>query len=687
MLCIATSSAVICQPAPDQTPPLEPTYYTLKSGETLTQVALRYGTTVRQLVLSNHIANPNRVPIGARLTIEAQTRRMSRPPALPSAPPARDTPNTVSLVFTKADVRDVLTQIAGYTSADILVTPGASGVVSINLRSRTAEDAIRLVAAVAGLSVAKVGGAFIVGPAADVQKATAEFGEAQLVPLRYITPADAVRALSQMVVRVKTEVTSKGVILSGLPRDVARAQAVLRELDVEPAPAVPPKPETAVHNVQAGDSAEIERVLHEVYPGITVSRQNRTLILTGIPADLAGAKSVITSLDTAVPKQPAPREVLVYRLKFLNARSAATALRSAISGGPLPAADSSTPQTSGQGADAAIDNGPVAIGDLTITLAPEAVAPPTAIFNPLTSANGLGSSNSSGSSGTSSGTGAGGAGGGAGGAAGGAAPQMLSRPTRLILIGPRDKIDLARTLLEQTDLPQPLVRIEAFVVEVNSAFTKNLGLNWDVSGTNFTFNQPAGAGSLITGQGHATVALSALISQNHARVLASPNISVVDNEDASIFIGELRRFLGETVLTPNSGTIQAVDSLPVGIALLIRPRIHPDGQVTLKVHPVISSVTSTVNGLPQTSSREADTTVRLKQGEELVIGGLDQSEVTRLVQKLPILGDIPWIGELFRNRTHTVKKTTIVVIIRAFPLFAEQAPARDFRKGIVNERD
>src|SRR5262249_52087207 len=163
-----------------------------------------------------------------------------------------------------------------------------------------------------------------------------------------------------------------------------------------------------------------------------------------------------------------------------------------------------------------------------------------------------------------------------------AGPQALSRPTRLIIIGPKDKIELARTILEQTDLPQPLVRIEAVVVEGNSDYSKSLGLTWDVSGTNFTYKQPAGGGGTIFRQGNARVSLNALITQNRARILASPNISVVDNEDASIFIGELRRFLGGTVLTPNAGTIQSVESLPVGIALLIRPRIHPNGDVTLK---------------------------------------------------------------------------------------------------------
>jgi len=604
-----------------------------------------------------------------------QVRRGSPPGTSP-----RRIVNSVSLVFTKADVRDVLTQIAGYTHADILITPGATGSISINLRNRTAEEAIRLVSAVSGLSVVRVGGAFIVGPAAEVQKAASEFGNSQAVPLRYITPADAVTVLTKLLPRVQTEPTANGVVISGLPGDMLDALTALRQIDVEQTTGPPPKSETGFLNVQAADPAETEKILHLAFPGIKMNRQDRTIIVTGAPGDLAAAQKAVQALDLPAPAAPEAREIFIYRLKFLNAGSAVTALRSALGGGTQPAA---TGAENGNDQGASAPAGPVTAGGLTITLAPEAIAPPAAVFNPLTSAGGFGGSTSTGGGTTSGGGGGGGATTGVGGAGGG--PQQLSRPTRLILIGPKDKIDMARTLLEQTDLPQPLVRIEAYVVEVDTVYMKNLGLNWDVSGTNFTFNQPAGAGGLITGAGHATVALSALISQNHARMLASPNISVVDNEDASIFIGELRRFLGDTVLTPNAGTLQAVDSLPVGIALLIRPRIHPDGQVTLKVHPVISAVTSTVNGLPQTSSREADTTVRLRQGEELVIGGLDQTEVTKNVQKLPILGDLPLIGELFRNRTTTINKTTVVVIIRAFPVLGDVAPSRDFRKGITHE--
>ena len=611
-----------------------------------------------------------------------QQNRRAAPLTPPRAGAVRKGASSISVVFTKADVRDVLTQIAGYTNADILVTPGASGTISINLRNRTAEQAIRLVAAVAGLTVVKIGGAFMVGPAAEVQAAAAEFGTSQVVPLKYLKPDAAVTALSSMLPRIRVEAASNGVVISGLDADIAEAQAALRQMDVEPAPTAPVKPETSIVSLKSADPEEAARLLSEAFPGIKITRKDRNLIVTGVPTDLAAVDKAVQALDVEAPPAPEPREVFVYRLKFLNSKSAATALRSALGGG-------SGQQPGDSGGDQAAPSGPITAGKVTITEAPEAIAPPAANFNPLSSTGGFGGSSGSsggssgGSGGGTSGGSGGSAGGGAGGTGGGGAPQPLSRPTRLIIIGPRDQIEIARSILEQTDLPQPLVRIEAVVVEVNSDYIKNLGLTWDVSGTNFTFNQPAGAGGLITGQGHATVSLNALVTQNRARVLASPNISVVDNEDASIFIGELRRFLGGTVVTANVGTVQAVESLPVGIALLIRPRIHPNGDVTLKVHPVISAVTSTIQGLPQTSSREADTTIRLKEGEEMVIGGLDQVEVTRNIIKLPILGDIPVIGEFFRSRSTEKKKTTVVVIIRATPVLTELAPTRDFKKGIT----
>src|SRR5262249_16776963 len=152
------------------------------------------------------------------------------------------------------------------------------------------------------------------------------------------------------------------------------------------------------------------------------------------------------------------------------------------------------------------------------------------------------------------------------------------------------------------------------------------------------------------------------------------------NEDASIFVGELLRFFGGTVLSPGVGTVQATETAPVGIALLVRPRIHPDGNVTLKVHPVVSAVESIIDALPQPSSPEADTAGRLRAGEELGLRGLYRSQSNSTLRKLPILGDIPVLGELFRTRTKSTSNTEIILFLRTYPVQARTAPSHDFSK-------
>jgi len=155
--------------------------------------------------------------------------------------------------------------------------------------------------------------------------------------------------------------------------------------------------------------------------------------------------------------------------------------------------------------------------------------------------------------------------------------------------------------------------------------------------------------------------------QGRVRVLASPNVSVIDNEDASIFIGDQIPYTNATSQNGTS-TTQNVTFLPVGVALLVRPRIH-DGEITMKVHPVVSTLTELVQvspGVfaPQTSVRETDTTVRLHDGDRFVIGGLFQDVQRRNVIKLPGLGDIPLVGQLFRSRHIEHNRTEIVVSLR-----------------------
>jgi type II secretory pathway component GspD/PulD (secretin) len=294
---------------------------------------------------------------------------------------------------------------------------------------------------------------------------------------------------------------------------------------------------------------------------------------------------------------------------------------------------------------------------------------------------GMGGSSGGGMGGGGSQSGQGGQGG-----QGGVAPSF-TRSTSIILVGPKSEVKSAIEAMEQMDVPQPIVRIDASLVELSKDAIKELGVNWSWRDGNFSFAQSKSGTAEVNSSSRQisgfSAKLTALINNKKAQMLANPNISCVDNEDASIFIGELRRFRGSTIVTPGIGTVQGTETVPVGVALLVRPRIHPDGNITLKVHPVVSTVTSLVDGLPQTASREADTTVRLREGEELVIGGLYRTEITESVDKIPLLGDLPLIGDLFRTRSHSKGQSEVVVVLRAYPVLTEPAPAKEFGKGTL----
>lgn len=568
----------------------------------------------------------------------------------------------VSVNFTGVEVRDVLATLAEYTRTDIVVTPGASGAVTINLRDRSADEAIRLVAAAAGLSVLRSGTSYVVGPPAEVRKAAAELGTTSVLPLKYLTPAEARDILARTSPNVVVEAAPRAVVISGLAENVEKAAQSLEALDVAPPKVVvaPPPPETEVLSVKYTDPQKLSRVLTEAFPKLRVTVQNGTAILTGDRSDLTAAMRAVAQIDVAPPEmapQPEPTQERVVRLEYLNAKTAEATLKKA-----LPT--------------------------LRVVVGAEGIAPPPAIFNPLSTGFLGGSSGSDlggggggfggggggfGGGGGVGGGGAGGAGGGGVGGGGGASYQEVDRSSRLILIGPESEVASAVRLLDQMDVPQPRVNIEAEVVEVNSSDFKDLGIRWifdDPRGPslNVPFTVPGASSALrftdvIRGDFGFRVSLNALITDNKARVLARPNISVLDNEDANVFIGDLIRFRGTQSINNNFVT-QGTDTIPVGIALLVRPRVHDNGDVTLKVHPVVSAVSDIVDGLPQTSSREADTTIRLKRGDTFVIGGLQRDERLDEVRKVPLLGDIPILGQLFRARSRNRRQSEIVIIVR-----------------------
>jgi type II secretory pathway component GspD/PulD (secretin) len=106
-----------------------------------------------------------------------------------------------------------------------------------------------------------------------------------------------------------------------------------------------------------------------------------------------------------------------------------------------------------------------------------------------------------------------------------------------------------------------------------------------------------------------------------------------------------------------------IQTYNIGIGLNVRARINDDGNVTLRLNPIIQSLTGITNGLPQTSSREANTTVMIKDGESVVIGGLIRDQDTRTVQEVPFFSKLPFVGQLFRHTDRDHLKSNVIVTV------------------------
>ncbi len=244
-----------------------------------------------------------------------------------------------------------------------------------------------------------------------------------------------------------------------------------------------------------------------------------------------------------------------------------------------------------------------------------------------------------------------------------------SNATTIIIYGDSKEVAQAKSLLEQIDVPRSSIAIDVAVTEISSNASKELGLSW--SWTDITLNEAASSGiqfgNLTKSPMSFTGALSALASNGSAHLLAQPNISVIDGGCADILIGD-RILFPKLVSYSDSGTpIYDKDEERVGIYLQIAPRVTEDDEIVLTLYPQVSLVTkylSTQAGdYPQISTREARTTVAVKSGATLAIGGLIKDDDIKSVEKIPLLGDLPILGQFFKHSTTTKDRTEIVIFL------------------------
>ncbi|MDD5774161.1 MAG: secretin and TonB N-terminal domain-containing protein [bacterium] len=273
----------------------------------------------------------------------------------------------------------------------------------------------------------------------------------------------------------------------------------------------------------------------------------------------------------------------------------------------------------------------------------------------------------------------------------------------------------------QLDTPSSQVLIEAKIVEVGLGQDKNLGIDWNVqaavSGSKVPTTFPMANKNMNVGIPPApsdgsfpqdkifpysnsgqfafgaldfanfTAILQATQGKTDFNVLSSPSISTLDNQEARIVIGEVVPIPVYAYNIQRGGwEITGYSDQDVGITLTVTPHITPEGYVIMEIVPEVSEITGWITGpsgqneKPIVSTRKADTQLKVKDGKTIVIGGLIKNKKTQTIKKVPLLGDIPLLGYLFRSKKDAIERTDLYVFVTPRVL-TEETISEEVKKG------
>jgi len=250
---------------------------------------------------------------------------------------------------------------------------------------------------------------------------------------------------------------------------------------------------------------------------------------------------------------------------------------------------------------------------------------------------------------------------------------------RLNLVIMRDTpeaIRLAEQLVATQDLGEPEVMLELEVLEIASSVAQEIGLRYPeqivgrIPGTNGTTSdglvQIGGGGGLRAFTANPLLILNLRQSDGGANLLANPRIRVRNREKAKVHIGEKVPVI-TTTSTANVGVSSAVSYLETGLKLDVEPNVYLEDEVAIKVQLEVSNILSQLNisgtVAYRLGTRNASTTLRLRDGETQVLAGLINNEDRQTMAKLPGMAELPLLGRLFRNNDQTVAKTEIVLLV------------------------
>lgn len=324
------------------------------------------------------------------------------------------------------------------------------------------------------------------------------------------------------------------------------------------------------------------------------------------------------------------------------------------------------------------------------------------------------------------GTGSAGAAGGAPGAAGqararvtagGPSIQADEATNTLIMQAPAQDLRRLQAVIKQLDIRRAQVLVEGIIAELSTERADELGVQWQtaqsaqgwVGGTQFAGTEsgtisgaPGEDGGInlapglslgyLRGIGDLRVLIRALTNDRYTNVLSTPTLMTLDNAEAEIVVGQNVPFVTgqftNQATTPEN-PFQTITRQDVGVLLKVKPQINYGDTVTLELEQEVSSVDSSTSGADLiTNKRAIKTTVLVDDQDIVVLGGLIEDGLRENVQKVPLLGDIPVLGQLFRNTRAAGTRTNLMVFLRP-SIVRDPEASRELarvRYGALHER-
>lgn len=596
-------------------------------------------------------------------------------------------PDEVALNFVDADIEASVKAISKITGRNFVLDPRVKGTiniitgrpVSLELAYQVLVSALRL----QGYAVVESRNVTKILPEADAKAQagrvgmlkTASGGDVvtQVFHLRYESAAQLVNALKPLIgpnQSITANPASNTLIVTESSENLLRLERIIASVDVAhgDAPMIIP-----LRHVSAVDAAQqVNRLFATPATGtaggtvtaIADTRGNRLMLRADHPALLARATHLLAHLDTP---ESGLDNIRVIPLKHADAARMAQMLRTILGGeGGTAASPATTTPLSTQAATPGNITAPSNSPSITGSAAGQAVS----------------------------------------GLLAGSSIQADTATNSLIVVAPESVFNNLQRVVAMLDRRRAQVHIEALIVELTAERAAEFGIQWQdlsgvgkngtkvVGGTNFggagtnIISSAASVGSvgrglnfgLVDGQinipGLGTIVNLGLLArfletEANGNILSTPSITTLDNEEAKIVIGQNLPFVTGSFSTVGSATsvtpFQTYERRDVGLTLKVRPQITQGGVIRVQIYQEASSVlagTASSAAGPTTNKRSLESSVLVDDGKIIVLGGLIEDSVGNSEEKVPVVGDIPVLRNLFRYENRSRKKTNLMVFLR-----------------------